>query len=327
MQYHHKNKLKLILIVGYGNMGRRHASHINTVAPSIEIIFLSQKKIYDSNYVIYNDLSHAIAKKPDAAIISNAVISHCDIALSLIQAGVHVLIEKPLSNSYESAKKFYYETLKYPEIKVLIGYQLHFQPGFREVFKIVQKKHLGRILYSTSRVSHYLPLWRPSNYINSVSANRSLGGGVLLELSHEYDYLRTLFGIPQSIKCKQLQISDLHIDVEDIALSLFEYENGMIVKVHQDMVTEPPSRSLTIVGSKGTLFWDIRKDLVQIYRRDTKNYENIYTSQEDRKEIPYLNEINHFFDCILSDKKPLVTALDGCNTLKMIERARNSNRR
>jgi predicted dehydrogenase len=96
----------------------------------------------------------------------------------------------------------------------------------------------------------YLPFWRPSDYAHSVSAQKSLGGGVLLELSHEYDYLKALFGVPKNISCNTSKVSDLNIDVEDLAVSVFNYESNFFIEVHQDMISQPPKRNLRIVGNK-----------------------------------------------------------------------------
>lgn len=67
------------------------------------------------------------------------------------------------------------------------------------------------------------------------------------------------------------------------AVSLFEYDNGLKVEVHQDMITEPPSRNLLIVGSKATLFWDLRTDNVCTYNREHKSYEEIYAPKSNNK--------------------------------------------
>ena len=73
-----------------------------------------------------------------------------------------------------------------------------------------------------------LPDWRPqSDYRKGVSAIKKLGGGVLLELSHEIDYATWLFGNPISLFCSSRKLSNLDLDVEDYANLIFEYGDKM----------------------------------------------------------------------------------------------------
>ncbi len=62
-------------------------------------------------------------------------------------------------------------------------------------FELFDKSFIGQTLYTSVECGSYLPDWRPgNNYKKSVSAKKDLGGGVLLELSHELDYIRWIFG-------------------------------------------------------------------------------------------------------------------------------------
>lgn len=315
-----------ILIVGYGNMGKRHALHLKKISNNFEIVFLSHNSFGKSDeYYVSNDLNHVLKmKQPFAAIISNAAPFHCNIACKLISLGIHVLIEKPLADQCKNGSKLYNYSLKYPDVVILIGYHLRYKPGYKMVKSVLQTERIGDLYFAKAHVGHYLPLWRPTDYSESVSAKKSLGGGVLLELSHEYDYIKDLFGSPTSITCQMKKISDLNIDVEDVAITIFGYNTPFIVEIHQDMFSLPPMRCLKVVGHKGYLSWDIRKDLVKYFLNKEQTWHTLLESDKFSKEQPYVDEIRHFLACIVGDEQPEVTIKDGYETLKLIELAKIS---
>ncbi len=317
--------LSRVLIVGHGNMGQRHACHLKIINPKIQVLFYTNHSGSTSKeYRITSSLESALAFKPLAAIICNAAPMHCEVACILVSKGIHVLIEKPLSNKLELAEQLYQQSLKYPQVVILVGYHLHYKRGFSFVSNLLKSSELGKLFYAKAYAGHYLPLWRPGDYVNSVSAKKSLGGGVLLESSHDYDYLRAFFGIPDTIFCRTAKLSNLQIDVEDTATSLFSYSSGFFVEIHQDMISQPPTRDFTVFGEKGTLHWDIRKDVVQLYENNKKEWNTIFQSIENLPEQTYIDELIHFMNCIAGIEKPLVSVLDGCETLKMVELAKKS---
>ncbi len=184
---------------------------------------------------------------------------------------------------------------------------------------------LGRVVYAKASVGHFLPWWRPQDYRNSVSAQRSFGGGVLLELSHEFDYIKNVFGVPNSLCCISGRISNLEIDVEDIASTSFYYSSGLSVSIFQNMVDQLPHRSLEIKGEKGTLTWDLRKDRIQTFNHSQKEIQDPYQSGLESSRDLYIKEIEHFVNCVVYNEKPRVSLEDACQTMKLIDLAKKSS--
>mgnify|MGYP001390393132 CR=1 FL=1 len=105
-----KHKVKKILIVGLGSIGTRHLQVIKELFPDIKIFALRHKSIKDSEVAEGIELSfvnvkEAIKQKPDMAIIANPSPMHLVIATDLADAGIHLLIEKPLSNNCEGVSE------------------------------------------------------------------------------------------------------------------------------------------------------------------------------------------------------------------------------
>lgn len=313
---------KCWLVIGGGNMGIRHVSHIHHLYPQAKIILLSSRSdIQSKASFVVNSLEAALQHQPQYAIICNAAPFHCEMAQSLISKGIHCLIEKPLSDQSIKAESLKKIAEKFPDITVLVGYHLRYKPGLEYLQKILAEKELGSIYFCRASVGHYLPDWRPQSYLNSVSAQRALGGGVLLELSHDFDYLKALFGRPQQINCVRKKVSNLEIDVEDLAVTIFQYSSGLLVTLHQDMLSFPPHRKLEITAEKGTLYWDLRNDVIEIYSNDKKIIEKKFESGFIKSEQLYLAEIQHFMECINKKASPKVNLEDACETMKMLEEA------
>ena len=97
--------------------------------------------------------------------------------------------------------------------------------NFYRINKIKNKK----IYFVNAECSSYLPSWRKNvNYENSSSASKEKGGGVLLDLSHELDYLNSIFGISKIHSVFNKKISGLKINTDDILISTFSSHQGMI---------------------------------------------------------------------------------------------------
>ena len=106
-------------------------------------------------------------------------------------------------------------------------------------------------------ISHYLPSWRPEcDYRQGVSGRGELSGGALLELSHEIDYLRWIFGEAVWVNATLSRQSRLEIDVEDTAHLVigFAPDNGgrqLIASVNMDFIRHDNTRLCIAIGEKG----------------------------------------------------------------------------
>ena len=150
-------------------------------------------------------------------------------------------------------------------------------------------------IFSINVVSHsYLPNWRKINYRHSVSAKKNLGGGVLLELSHELDYLSLFFGSLEVIYSSINFTEELDLNVEDCADFCLKAENNFNINVHLDFLQRAPTRRCRFVGTKGALDWDLINHKVIFTSKN--NNEVVYEDKNfDINEI-YLAMLRDFFN-------------------------------
>lgn len=321
-----------VLIAGYGSIGRRHLRLARRLLPSAEIRVLRHQECVDVPEYANGCLSRledAIHFAPHIAVIANPAAMHLNVALPLAQAGVHLLIEKPLATSLAGVDDLIAACQAHNTV-LMTGYNLRFLPSLRRFRELLSDGFIGRVLSVRSESGQYLPSWRPdTDYRNSVSARKDLGGGVLLELSHELDYLRWVFGRVEWVQATLRQQSDLDIDVEDTAhvtLGFGPDRKGrqLIAALSVDFIRHDSTRNCTAIGVMGSLRWNALTGVVEHHKAGSKNWQEIFR-QQDELNNSYKAEWENFLFCIEGERCPLVTGEDGRSVLRIIQAARRSS--
>jgi predicted dehydrogenase len=323
-------KINTILIVGLGSIGKRHVKNIKEFFPAIKIIALRHSKFNKNDLVNYGlhdcvlSIEDALNYSPDAAIICNPASEHLKFAKILAQSGIDLLIEKPISNSAVGVEELI-ELCKLNKCILMTAYNLRFLPSLVEFKNQIDLNRVGKILSIQSEVGQYLPSWRPeSDYRMSVSANKNLGGGVLLELSHEIDYLYWIFGEFRWVNAHVSKQSSLDIDVEDSSKILLSFDNDLSASLNMDFFRHDTSRKCYAIGEKGTLLWDGISDEVKYFENGANAWKTIFKSNAD-KNLTYLEEIKYFFSKIETKSLPSISGYDGMKVIVAIEAIKKSN--
>ncbi len=322
-----------ILVVGLGSIGCRHVRLAKEINPEIKVVVLRHSDCHGLPDIgvdhCVTNLEDALKYSPQAAVIASPATYHLDAALPLAQAGVHLLIEKPIASSNEGVAGLI-DLCRERNITLMTGYNMRFLPSLQQLKKLLGDELCGRILSVRAEVGQYLPSWRPSSdYRQTVSAKAALGGGVLLELSHEIDYLRWLFGDVEWVSAIQRKQSALEIDVEDTAhLTLgFHDDNNepqIIASLNMDFIRHDTTRTCTVIGDKASLRWNGIAGTIEIFYAGGEHWELLLSNIPDRDHT-YREEIKHFIDCIENNQKPIVSGEDGVAAIDVVEAARQSS--
>jgi predicted dehydrogenase len=318
-----------ILIVGLGSIGKRHLRLARELLPDAKIAVLRRK--VESVIAEYADLSFstmddALAFAPQIAVIANPATFHLSVAMPLAKAGVHLLIEKPLSTSSEGINELI-DTCKKKNAVLAMGYNLRFLPSLQKFKFLLDKNLIGTIWSVRSEVGQYLPSWRPdTDYRLGVSVQKELGGGVLLELSHEIDYLSWIFGEVNWVQAVLTRQSDFDINVEDSAHLILGFatdgeHNPLVATLNLDFIRQDTARSCTAIGKLGSLRWNSINGTVELWDAETAGWQEVYKYQGARDES-YVAEWINFLTCVEQRVPPMSTGEDGLKVLHVIEAAR-----
>jgi predicted dehydrogenase len=275
-----------------------------------------------ANAVVHS-LEEAIVYGIEAAVIATPAVFHIKQAIALMRQGVHVLIEKPISHSLENINELL-RVEKESKRVGLVGYCLRYNTGALKFNDMLKNKKIGQILHVRVDCGSYLPDWRKGqDYRESVSAKAELGGGVLLGLSHELDYIRWFFGDMKSVYANIQNSGTLDIDVEDSVDMIFESEQGYFVSVHLDFNSRNTRRKCIARCANGDLIWNAVTN--KVIWLPANGSEELKTYKNDPDYI-YKEQLKHFFDCIENKKLPSVSIHDGLAVLHMIDSIKKSHK-
>ena len=218
--------IKRLIIVGYGSIGKRHLRIMRAQLPLANIRVLHHSSCSESHEFAdgcYSSLKEACNFRPEIAIIANPAPFHIEVAQELVNIGCHLFIEKPISIDMEGINDLI-EIACAKNVLIQLGYNLRFNESLVHFKSLILDSKIGKVLSVRSEIGQYLPKWRLNfDYRAAVSARKKLGGGVLLELSHEFDYLRWIFGEVTNVSAIVCKQSDLEIDVEDSAFITLQF--------------------------------------------------------------------------------------------------------
>jgi predicted dehydrogenase len=318
------------LIVSLGSIGLRHLRNLRILRPQSQIAALrllagSEASLPAGCDIQLRTMTDVKAFAPSAAIIAGPASTHREIAFELISMGVPVMVEKPFANSLNGLTEIV-QTARKNKVPLMVGYNLRFKPSLVEARRRILSGVFGNILSVRAEVGQYLPDWRPgSDYRKSVSAQQSLGGGVLLELSHEIDYLYWFFGLPQRVSCRGGHLSGLDIDVEDTVELCLEYDHPKrMVSIHLDFIQRNVSRSCKFIGTLGTLIWDGVDDRIDMFVAEPSPASSSDKFDTTDRNSMYLDELAHFLQCVETGSEPLIDGVQAYEVMIIVEAAKIS---
>jgi predicted dehydrogenase len=309
-----------ILIAGLGSIGRRHLRNLLDSGESDILLFRAQATTplegELAGFPVFNDLQAVLGHHPEAVIISNPTALHLEVAIPAAEAGCHILLEKPVSDSIEDVDRLEH-ALQQNAGRLLVGYQFRFHPTLRKARQIIREGGLGELLSFHAHWGEYLPGWHPGeDYRQGYSARADLGGGVVLTLSHPLDYLRFLMGEVESVWAFTSS-QGLGLPVEDTAEIGLRFASGVIGSLHLDYNQRPPGHYLEITGSRGSLSWDNSDGSLKVYQAGTDTWEKFLPPAGFERNSMFLDEISHFLEMAGGRCDSLCTLQDGKQALRL----------
>ncbi len=317
------------LVVGCGSIGRRHARNLKSLGvqqlgfcdTSPDALKQCQEEL---NGEIFSDYAEALEKfRPDVALICTPPVYHVEEALAALQARAHLFIEKPLSHESSGIQALIAEARR-RDRRVQIGYNMRFHPGLQILKELIDSGKIGRVLWLNAEAGQYLPDWRPwQNYRESYSARQELGGGIILDGSHELDYICWLLGRPTEVTCRAEHLSSLEVDVEDSAWIYMKFPERRRAELNLDFVQRSYTRTCKVVGEAGTAFWDFSVQEVRWFSADQQVWNSIpYVFEANDM---YVAEMAHFLESLGSGTGPMVDLEQGRDVILVVEAAKKSS--
>ena len=318
------------VVVGCGSIGRRHIRNLcslgvdEIVACDTDAERLAYVKNEPAVKSCYNQFQDDLVSDADGLLVCTPPSSHVEIARKSIEKGVHVFIEKPISHTLEGIDELIEEGCR-KHLTICVGYNFRFHPGLKKVKQIINEGRIGRLLSARAEFGQNLAEWRPwQDYRKSYTAIEALGGGIILDASHEIDYLRYLVGDIEQVGCFADRISELEVETEDVAEIILRFKNNILGSVHIDFFRPGYKRACEVIGETGVVNWDYSNESVRIYSVQSDKWEAINLEAGD--DEMYLNEMRHFINCVKGSEASLVDGLEAKKSLEALLAAKESSK-
>lgn len=221
-----------------------------------------------------------------------------------------IFCEKPL---FESKKD-----LKIKNNKVFVGYVLRFHPLLEKLKEITKDE---KIILAHVKCGQYLPSWRPNtDYKNCYSAKKEEGGGVLLDLSHELDYIQWLCGKIYFLNSMQTKVSDLEINSDDLTMVIGKTNRDAVVNISIDYISKSTHRRLLVETFEDTYELDFIANTLRKKNKDGD--EKVYNTES--LERNYMFKRMHLD--IFKEQRNICTFREALEVMDTISTIQEQNR-
>ena len=264
--------------------------------------------------------------KPKGVVIATPNVTHGAIAVDCIERGIAVIVEKPIAHTVEDARRIRDASQEF-KVPVLVGHQRRHNPIVRRAREIVASGRLGRPVSAT-----VLCTWlKPDEYFDTAWRRTKGGGPILINLIHDIDLLRHLFGDVQSLQAVTSN-ETRGFEVEDTAAVVLKFKNGALATVSVSDTTAAPwnydlaageverfpqqdVNSHYLCGTDASL--TLPRLEVWEYRTG-KGWHDPLTAERTALHTgcPYTEQLRHFRAVIDGAEAPVCSALDGLRTLQ-----------
>lgn len=280
-----------VLFVGLGSIGTRHLNNLTALAAQRGL----ELKI-DALRSSLRPLPQATQAKLARQFIGFEQLGHYDLAFITNPTHLHAMALKELADKVDCffIEKPIFEATGYDLEDLGLGWE---QKAYVAApmrwcgVMLALKKLLPTLAPYSARVicSSYLPDWRPGvDYRTVYSAHKAMGGGVTIDLIHEWDYLVDLFGQPLKAYNLKGTYSQLELDSDDLSVYIAQYPT-LLAEVHLDYFGRQYRRSIELFCKDGTVTADFGAGTLTLANGAVQHFEEPVNQR-------YLREMEYFLN-------------------------------
>jgi predicted dehydrogenase len=300
-------KTDCCLVIGAGSIGERYIRNLWSLGYRNMVVLRTRnlpfRDVGQAQVSIKTTWEQVEQLNPAVAFVCNPTSMHLPSAMECIKRGIPVLVEKPLSHSTDGLDELSDQAHK-KNILVQVGYMMRYHPLIKRISDIISSRLYGNLLQMQSHWGEYLPDWHPwENYKDSYAANRAMGGGVALTLSHDLDLANWLAGAAL-VQYKRLYNfrSSLKVDVESGADFLLQYKNGVNAQVHLNYFQRTKERWYNYIFDDASIRIDFFRSEMLIQKPDGVVVEQL--ENFDRNDL-FIEQIKDFLASVAHPEKSM----------------------
>lgn len=322
-----------IAVMGAGLIGQRHIANVAREAELCAIVDpapSAAETATQRDVPLYADLDALLdAQTPDGVVVATPNQLHVAHGLGCIEAGIPLMIEKPIAADTVSARTLV-EAAEAKSVPLLVGHHRRHDPLVRKARDLIDEGALGDLVTAQSQCWFF----KPQGYFDAEWRRQPGAGPVYLNLIHDVDVLRFLCGDVVSVHARESNAVRGN-PVEETAVAILQFENGVLATMTaSDTIPAPWSWELTsgenpAYPRTGEACYRIGGTLGALSLPDLGLWhyggERNWWEPVERRSIPhglgdpFALEIRHFCDVVTGRASPLVPGREGLKTLAVIE--------
>ena len=311
--------MKQVLIVGGGSIGERHlrcfleTGRVTGAICDLDESLLARIK---SKYGIehtYTDFNQALDARPDLVVICTPAQLHIPMAQACVDRDIPVLIEKPLSTSFEGIEKLK-ATVDEKKVPVAVAYVTRANPVLQDMRRAILSGQFGKPGQLVQMSGQHFPFYRPA-YKEIYYKDRATGGGAIQDaLTHGLNYCEWLIGpITRVIADADHKVLE-GVEVEDTAHVIARHGDVMACYT-LNQYQAPNEMRMLIACTKGTLRYEPMQFRWSWQSDPAGDWKHIEFPPMERDDY-FTAQANAFLDCCEGKAEPLCTLEEGWQTLK-----------
>ena len=279
----------------------------------------------------YSDFDEMLAReRPDAVGIFTPNYLHCEFAVRALEAGAHVLVEKPMAPTAAAARKMVDAAAKARRV-LMVAMQRRFGGVERAIKDALANGAIGKPLFIRARLSHGGPnSWVPGQKWFTMASEA--GGGAMLDLGvHVADLAIWFMGEIDSVS-GQVGILAKQIEVDDTGAMILHFKSGALGVVEASWSSMPPLSALEIYGSEGRVMAGYPRNDISILKADGSPAPGFsrdeVMSRFDPRDLlaPFRELASNFAGAIQGRVKPSPDGNDGLRAVEAVEACYRSSR-
>lgn len=243
-----------VLVIGAGSIGTRHARVLREAGHEVAL-YSTRLEARVTLRAEGWTVPETLADFPGCrhAIVASRTGLHGEHALPLLEAGMDVLVEKPLEVDGAHGEALVRAAARLQR-KVFCALNLRFSPSLQRFRKGIER--VGRVHAAHVECRSYLPDWRPGTDLKTCYSASATEGGVLRDLVHEIDYAGWILGWPEKVFARFDRSGRLGIEAEEAVYLDCVLPSGANLQIDLDYLSRTPIRRMRVFGELGTLTWD-----------------------------------------------------------------------
>lgn len=315
------NSRHSVLVIGAGGIGERHVRCFQKTGRAEVFVCepneLRRVEIADRYQTIgFASMEEALrSRKFDAAVICTPAHTHIPIAETCMNAGLHVLIEKPLAASLDGIDRFL-EMEKKTQRVVRVAYVYRSIPAVQRAREIVQSGRLGTIRHVASVLGQNYPSFRP-DYRHIYYAKRESGGGAVQDaLTHPVHGVEWIMGPITDVACMARHQALEGVEADDTVNLICLHESGCMTSFALNQFQAPNESRILFHGEKGSLSLEIVHQRIGMQGLGDEDWtwESVPHGERDTM---FITQADSFLDAVEGRPDNLSSAADAFQTLKV----------